>query len=115
MRIQNEQSGSTSLFAQPMAIEPVPEQPEIRDQRSGISNGHTAEIESVPEPAPAKLARGMLEARMEAALGFAAEAAGVPSTTVRQAIWRCSSAGTTGRKRGGRERFSFQTPRAAGR
>jgi len=27
MRIQNEQSGSTSLFAQPMAIEPIPEQP----------------------------------------------------------------------------------------
>ncbi|MGA7341905.1 MAG: hypothetical protein WBE72_03500 [Terracidiphilus sp.] len=32
MRIQNEQSGSTSLFAQPMAIEPVPEEPGIRDQ-----------------------------------------------------------------------------------
>ena len=31
MRIQNEQSGSSSLFAQPMAIEPVPE-----DQGSGI-------------------------------------------------------------------------------
>src|SRR5208283_3995636 len=27
MRIQNEQSGSTSLYAQPMAIEPVPELP----------------------------------------------------------------------------------------
>ena len=25
MRIQNEQSGSSSLFAQPMALEPVPE------------------------------------------------------------------------------------------
>ena len=34
MRIQNEQSGSTSLFAQPLAIEAVPEAPEIRDQRS---------------------------------------------------------------------------------
>jgi len=27
MRIQNEQSGSTSLFAQPVAIEPIPEAP----------------------------------------------------------------------------------------
>ena len=27
MRIQNEQSGSSSLFAQPMAIEPIPERP----------------------------------------------------------------------------------------
>ena len=36
MRIQNEQSGSTSLFAQPMAFEPVPEEQgtEIRDQRT---------------------------------------------------------------------------------
>jgi excinuclease ABC subunit C len=40
MRIQNEQSGSTSLFAQPMAIEPVPEQ-----QGSGIS--HPSEQESL--------------------------------------------------------------------
>ena len=32
MRIQNERSGSTSLFAQPMAIEPVPE-----EQGSGVS------------------------------------------------------------------------------
>ncbi len=36
MRIQNEQSGSTSLFAQPMAIEPIPEDTGIRDQGSGI-------------------------------------------------------------------------------
>ncbi len=32
MRIQNEQSVSTSLFAQPMAIEAVPEEPGPRDQ-----------------------------------------------------------------------------------
>ncbi|MGD0154919.1 MAG: hypothetical protein ABSB50_02385 [Terracidiphilus sp.] len=36
MRIQNEQSGSTSLFAQPMAVEAIPEATEIRDQRSEI-------------------------------------------------------------------------------
>jgi excinuclease ABC subunit C len=29
MRIQNEQSGSSSLFAQPMLIEPIPEPPEL--------------------------------------------------------------------------------------
>jgi hypothetical protein len=32
MRIQNEESGSSSLFAQPMAILPVPEEPVISDQ-----------------------------------------------------------------------------------
>jgi excinuclease ABC subunit C len=38
MRIQNEQSGSSSLFAQPMAIEAVPEEQGsgIRGQGSGI-------------------------------------------------------------------------------
>ena len=35
MRIQNEQSGSTSLFAQPLAIEAIPEATEVRDQRAG--------------------------------------------------------------------------------
>ena len=45
MRIQNEQSGSTSLFAHPMAIEPIPEETGIRDQGSGIS---TAETEPTP-------------------------------------------------------------------
>ena len=35
MRIQNEQSGSTSLFAQPMAIEPVPEEKGNREQGTG--------------------------------------------------------------------------------
>ena len=43
MRIQNEQSGSTSLFAQPMALEPVPEagkRPEIEDQRSNQGCRH---------------------------------------------------------------------------
>jgi hypothetical protein len=45
MRIQNEQSGSTSLFAQPVAIEPIPEASGNRDQGSGIS---TAETEPTP-------------------------------------------------------------------
>jgi len=62
MRIQNEQSGSTSLFAHPMALEPVPE----------------AEAE-----APVKTARGVLEARLEAALAMLA-CGDAPSATQRQ-------------------------------
>jgi hypothetical protein len=34
MRIQNEQSGSTSLFAQPVALEPTPEKQGTRDQET---------------------------------------------------------------------------------
>ena len=37
MRIQNEQSGSTSLFAQPMLIEPIPEDAGSRDQEAESS------------------------------------------------------------------------------
>ncbi|HEY1904279.1 MAG TPA: excinuclease ABC subunit C [Terracidiphilus sp.] len=37
MRIQNEQSGSSSLFAQPMALEPIPEEPNPASQSSPIS------------------------------------------------------------------------------
>jgi excinuclease UvrABC nuclease subunit len=57
MRIQNENSGSSSLFSQPVALEPVPE------AGSGA--------------APVKAARDVLEARLEAvlaALGRAEEA-----------------------------------------
>jgi excinuclease ABC subunit C len=35
MRIQNEQSGSSSLFAQPMALEPVPERQGTGDREQG--------------------------------------------------------------------------------
>ena len=56
MRIQNEQAGSTSLFAQPMAIEPIPEErDQSRDQGSGGRDQGT----------PLRTARGVLEARME--------------------------------------------------
>jgi excinuclease ABC subunit C len=92
MRIQNEQSGSTSLFAQPMAIEPVPEETVVRDHGAGISKSQPPEIEPSGETlpgtevaAPAKTARGMLEARMEAALASLAEPSAAPSATVRQA------------------------------
>jgi excinuclease UvrABC nuclease subunit len=83
MRIQNEQSGSTSLFAQPMAIEPVPEAPPIETM---VPEG--APQEATPDvvvATPAKTARGVLEARLEAALASLAEPSDGPSATVRQA------------------------------
>lgn len=94
MRIQNEQSGSSSLFAQPLAIEPVPEKQGlgIRDQGSEKAEDASAEQTAAHEvqlnyenPAPIKLARGMLEARLEAALASLAEPATMPSATERQA------------------------------
>ncbi len=128
MRIQNEQSGSSSLFAHPMAIEAVPESGEQgignRDQRSGRRgrgsedgaqdtenegkasqddkdrlqhevSGHefTRAANSAPlsealapegNAAAQRTARGVLEARMEAALSKLAELQGAASATVRQ-------------------------------
>ena len=98
MRIQNEQSGSSSLFAQPMAIEPIPEiegtrdqGSGVRDQRSEISHGEAATIEARPDleselgvAAPAKLPRGMLESRLEAAFATLGEPTQPPSATIRQ-------------------------------
>jgi excinuclease UvrABC nuclease subunit len=92
MRIQNEQSGSTSLFAQPLAIEPIPEATEIRDQRAenmeplvGSSAAEAqAEVRESHAPAAPKLARGVLESRLEAALFVLAQNAAAPSPTVRQ-------------------------------
>jgi len=57
MRIQNEQSGSSSLFAQPMGLEPVPE-----EQGSGIRDQGSENPEAVKVP------RTMLESRMESVL-----------------------------------------------
>jgi excinuclease UvrABC nuclease subunit len=68
MRIQNEQSGSSSLFAHPVALEPVPESPS--PDAIGI--------------APVKIPRGLLESRMEAALAVLSEPGEPPSATVRQ-------------------------------
>jgi excinuclease ABC subunit C len=114
MRIQNEQSGSSSLFAHPMAIEPVPE---TRDQRSGVREQETGTSDrgSVAAQASAehevsghdfrgaesggqneqalapegialqlKAARGVLESRMVAALAALSEPSGPASATVRQ-------------------------------
>jgi excinuclease UvrABC nuclease subunit len=77
MRIQNEQSGSTSLFAQPLAIEPVLEVPA----------SEPVQFDTASEPegvALAKVPRSMLETRMESALALLAESSAAPSPTVRQ-------------------------------
>jgi hypothetical protein len=106
MRIQNEQSGSTSLFAQPIAIEPVLEEhgPGTRDvgtSHQGAGSGERAENSQqnegalAPEGAvapaqetafahPAKIPRGLLEARLEAALAELAETSSALSATLRQ-------------------------------
>jgi excinuclease UvrABC nuclease subunit len=108
MRIQNEQSGSSSLFAQPVALEAVPEEQgtEIREQRSeirgqrsenreqgsenreqGIGNreeGTGNRDEGIGKREPVKVARGMLEARLEGVLSDLAEAGGQTPATTRQ-------------------------------
>jgi excinuclease ABC subunit C len=77
MRIQNEQSGSSSLFAQPMAIEPIPE----------VTTPEASPAEAAPEAemtSPLKIPRSMLETRMEAALTTLADPSAPPSSTIRQ-------------------------------
>jgi hypothetical protein len=91
MRIQNEQSGSSSLFAQPMAMEPIPETTGFRDQGSGIGGARAGENEAQTETlleagvvAPVKIPRGMLEARMEVVLAKLTLATDPPSAVTRQ-------------------------------
>jgi excinuclease ABC subunit C len=79
MRIQNEQSGSSSLFAQPLALEPVAEKQGTGIREQGIEAGPGTNPDGGP-----KLARGMLEARMESALAQLAADQDAPSSTVRQ-------------------------------
>ena len=91
MRIQNEQSGSSSLYAQPMALEPVPED-RNEGRGSGNENGgeqgsrnSSGEVSAEAVSAAArKAARNMLEARMEAVLAELSTAADPPNATVRQ-------------------------------
>ncbi|MGA3010868.1 MAG: excinuclease ABC subunit C [Terracidiphilus sp.] len=112
MRIQNEQSGSTSLFAHPMAIEPIPEAPDLgavpeekissgakapedcADLMRGLKppppsvSGSSAlaglEVQASGADVQTKLLRGVLESRMEAALAALTEASETPSSTLRQ-------------------------------
>ena len=71
MRIQNEQSGSSSLFAQPVAVEAIPEAAEA------------AAVEGAEPATPVKIPRGVLEARLEEALASLA-VDGVADATARQ-------------------------------
>lgn len=98
MRIQNEQSGSSSLFAQPMALEAVPEETENEGtreqgnekQESGIRKQGLEKQElgigeqGTEKPASTKVARTMLEGRMEAVLAELEKDTGAPSATARQ-------------------------------
>ena len=77
MRIQNEQSGSTSLFAQPLAVEPIPELP-APDAASPQA------VSEAPSAAPSKLPRNLLESRLEAVLAELSAPASAPSSTLRQ-------------------------------
>ena len=85
MRIQNEQSGSSSLFAQPMSIEAVPEEQGSGNKEQGTENTEPGSGKREQSAADRKIARTMLEARMDAALGELGAQAEAPSTTVRQA------------------------------
>jgi excinuclease UvrABC nuclease subunit len=67
MRIQNENSGSSSLFAHPVAIEPIPE----------------ASTDATIGEAPV-VARGVLETRLETALAALGTTSEAPSATLRQ-------------------------------
>jgi excinuclease ABC subunit C len=79
MRIQNEQSGSSSLFAQPMSLEPVPEEAgEPGPEVAGRS------LSGNPSASARRAARTMLEARMEGVLEELAAPAEPPSATRRQ-------------------------------
>jgi excinuclease ABC subunit C len=88
MRIQNENSGSTSLFAHPMAIEAILEEqglatPANKDHSPGTPAGTRDEGLELGIESPMKLSRGLLEARMEAALAALATPAAI-SPTLRQ-------------------------------
>jgi hypothetical protein len=73
MRIQNEQSGSSSLFAQPMALEAVPEEagtdtPGTRDEGPGLGDRIASSGNAGDSASAKRAARTMLEVRIEAVL-----------------------------------------------
>ncbi len=86
MRIQNEQSGSSSLFAQPLGLEAVPEDREQgtgnreqEDREQGVGSREQKDSRQA-----ARAARTMLEARMEAVLAELEKPMEAPNSTVRQ-------------------------------
>jgi excinuclease ABC subunit C len=86
MRIQNERSGSSSLFAQPMAIEAVPEEEGRgnREQGLGTNDNVATANQPVPETMAAKPVRGLLESRLEGVLAALSAPVETPSATERQ-------------------------------
>jgi excinuclease ABC subunit C len=101
MRIQNEQSGSSSLFAQPMALEPLPEQQGTGSREQGTVRDEGAEGQTdeegleAEEPAAkgtskaaaktaARAARGMLEERLEGVLAALTNQPDAANAVVRQ-------------------------------
>jgi excinuclease UvrABC nuclease subunit len=72
MRIQNEASGSSSLFAQPMAIEAVPEMP-APDPATDLT-----------APTTTKVPRSLLESRLDSVLASLSQPTIPPSSTLRQ-------------------------------
>ena len=106
MRIQNEQSGSSSLFAQPLAIEPTPEDTGSNKQgvesvpspaESDVSGHDFSRADTIPQnewalapersTAPVRrggVQRGLLEARLEATMAQLTEPRTAPSSTLRQ-------------------------------
>ena len=72
MRIQNEASGSSSLFAQPLSIEAVPEipAPDPATDRTG--------------PTTTKVPRSLLESRLDSVLASLSQPTIPPSSTLRQ-------------------------------
>ncbi|WP_263356312.1 excinuclease ABC subunit UvrC [Acidicapsa ligni] len=78
MRIQNEQSGSSSLFAQPMAIQPVPE-----SEPQGSPSGTSSTPGTSSQPGR-KANRDLLEARLESVLESLAATRPQPNATTRQ-------------------------------
>jgi excinuclease ABC subunit C len=83
MRIQNEQSGSSSLFAQPMALEPVPEIP-VNSEQWLADSEQAPETKDQRSGALSKIPRTLLEARMEAVLEDLSKPMDKPGTVLRQ-------------------------------
>jgi excinuclease UvrABC nuclease subunit len=82
MRIQNEQSGSTSLFAHPMMLEAIPEP--TAEPNSGPQQGPSPAATTPVAETRLKIPRGLLETRLESALAILAEPSEPASATVRQ-------------------------------
>jgi excinuclease ABC subunit C len=83
MRIQNEQSGSSSLFAQPMALEPVPEIP-VNSEQWLADSEQAPETKDQRSGALSKIPRTLLEAQMEAVLEDLSKPMDKPGTVLRQ-------------------------------